>query len=415
MPLCKIIQSGWYPAKCKLFFLKSVDNKMEVTPLCTRRPKFNKLPFDEYVNNNVFLRTHLARDVERQLEQSRFESKLDFRKQKTSTHFIVDGVRVGIDFMESPTTIERFKFCCINRLELSNCRTRSSAAIELGLSRVLLHFAEDYAHGGTRKEKKTTSMRGRYNDLLGLFFEINEDVRSEMFLAFKLGMFDGLEDGRSMMQIILGKNPSGTCWFPVVEAEDGILLGQKEDHSALTLIPITVQDRTEREENYKIRLRRATREVAKLEAIMQNLLVMRLRYFLLGKRQKPVSINNSYQTETALRNRLKSTMDLLYKLGNSCGFETGQRTVKNLYFHSHEDDQTYILLEENKSKWLSIDTSQSTTCDCGSCCALCIQNRTTWVMKERWDAGLNEVSCRMKSVAEKLKENSLHVRKLFDE
>ena len=257
---------------------------MEVTPSCIPNLHFSKLSCGKYVTENVFLRTNLARDVERQIEQARFECKLDFRKEIQAPDFIVDGVRVGVDFIESPTTIEQFQLCGINKLELCNCITRSCAAIELGLSRILVHFAEDYAaQGGYPNGQEVISTVGCYNDdHWNLPFEINEDMQSEMFSAFKLGMFDGLEDGRSMMQIILGKNPLGTCWFPFVDPEDSFIVDREEINSDLRLVPIMVQDRTEREDNFKIRLCCATREVAMLEATMQNLLVERVQNKLFG-------------------------------------------------------------------------------------------------------------------------------------
>ena len=389
---------------------------MNVTPPCFPKLHFDKRPVDKYVKEHVFLRTNLSRDVERQLEQARFECKLDFRKEIQAAYDIVDGVRVGVDFIDSPITMDQFQFCEINKLELCNCLTRSSAALELGLNRVLLHFAEDYLQGEHLDENEVTHTLGSYNnDLRQLFMKINNNLRSEMFSAFKLGMFDGLEDGRSMMQIILGKNPSGTCWFPFLLPEDSLFVDQEENNSALRLVPIMVQERTEREDDFRIRLRHATREVAMLEATMQNLLVELVRYELFGKRQEPVSMHKTFERETELTNRLKTIMDLLYDLGNSCGFETGQRTVKNLYFHSHSDEQIYTLLQQDQSKWLLIDTSLSTSCNCGFRCPSCIKNRTNQKLKKQWDCGMKEFACRMRSVSEQIEERNFHARKLFED
>ena len=152
-----------------------------------------------------------------------------------------------------------------------------------------------------------------------------------------------------------------------------------------------------------------------LEATMNDLLVERLRYFLNGECQEPVSMHKTFETENALRIKLNTIVDLLYKLGHSCGFETGQRTVKNLYFHSHADEQTYTLVQQDQSKWLVIDTSLSTSCDCGLQCASCIRNRTSKKMRNRWDCEMKEISCRMRLVAEKIEESNIHARKLFED
>ena len=55
-------------------------------------------------------------------------------------------------------------------------------------------------------------------------------------------------------------------------------------------------------------------------------------------------MDRSFQTETALRSRLQKVLDLIYKLGYYCGFETGERVVRYVYFSSHSNENTYSFL-----------------------------------------------------------------------
>ena len=385
---------------------------MQFQPSTTMgKVEFNKFPFDCYVNKNVSLGLNLARDLERQLDDARFECKLQFRQETTMGDFIEGGIRLCTGLLDAPRRIETFQLCDINKHELVNCATRLCAVIELGLSRTVVHFAEEYASLDSKMRYqaiKRPEFRA-FSEFDFMCREFSDKLRSEMFSAFNLGKLDGMEDGQRMMRLMLGKNPSDTCWYPYVEIEtttpqkwlEGLI--DEKEKSKYVQVPIKVENRSTRNDMFKKRLDQVTEEVGLVEGVMQNLLVLRLRNFLSGRRQEPVNMESSFQTESALRTRLHEALDLIYKLGYYCGFETGERVVRYVYFWSHSDENTYTLLPlEDKSRWLVVDTSMSTSCDCQERCARCIRLRSNRKVKHEWDMGLVEVSKKMKSVAEKL-------------
>ena len=397
------------------FTFPHVDNQQyrQFPPFAMGMVEFNKFPFDCYVNKNVSLGLNLARDMERQLDNARFESKIQFRPETTMGDFIAGGIRLSTCYLDASRKIEPFPLCDINKHELVNCATRLCAVVELGLSRIVVYFAEEYASldSQTRYQVIERPEFSAFSEFDFMCREFNDKLRSEMFSAFNLGKLDGMEDGQRMMRVMLGKNPTDTCWYPYVEIAttttekwlEGLI--DEKEKSKYVLVPIKVEDRSTRNDLFRHLLDQVTKEVGLVEAVMQNLLILRLRYFLSGRRQEPVDMDRSFQTETALRSRLQKVLDLLYKLGYYCGFETGERVVRYVYFSSHSDENTYSFLPlDDKSKWLVVDTSMSTSCDCQERCARYIRLRTNWKVQQEWEMGLVEVSEKMKALAQKLDE-----------
>ena len=380
----------------------------------TMKLKFNKFKFDKYVNENVFLPLHLRRDVEIELEEARYKSLLEFGREHQADTITSDGIRLGMDFVESPITLEQFHYCKINKQQLDDCIARACAAIELGVSRLIVHFADDYVNGNKREEVlPRICLAGPICELRNLCMDINKGIRSEMFSAFNLGKTDGFEDGMSMMMTILGKNPSDSCWFPFLKPEDKQWVEQKDDpeaNTAFARVPVKVHHRTERTDMFRNRLASAMKFVALTEAVMQNLLICRLRFFLAGKKQEPVNMDSFNQMESSLRNRLETAIDHIYKLGHSTGFESGQISAKSIYFKSYSDCKFYTLTTNEKSKWVVVDTTLSTSCDC-EYCAFCIRNKTTTHLKQQWEDNLNMVAKEMKSIARQLKDKQLDLTK----
>ena len=363
-----------------------------------------KLKIDPFVNRTVKMTTMAPRIKSELLESRRiclktFKKECDWGCDCTATN--VDrkeadngSVRVGSPFLHQPITIDRFSPTHDNLQLLEAVKRLLKFKVEKCCNNLIAHYVDLYLHGD--KVKEMERFVGRYyTPSRSLADDLKKQIQFQIWSAFNLGKHDGFEDGRRMMQIILGHNPADTCWRPIVKKDD-----DQKKPSKTTKLPVKLESPSERHKNYIQLLDRTLSVVQVVEVIIMKLVKFRLRLFLLGRKPSMVKMDTSCKQEVCVGEKLDIICDRVYRLGHFSGFESGQAYTRIPYSEVWDDFQTYTLLDNNQDNWLVVDRNQTSDCSC-MLCPQCIRAECAPNCEESFEAFMVEE--RLKVLSKELK------------
>lgn len=362
------------------------------------------LKIDHFVNHTVKMTTMAPRVKSELLESRRmclktFKKECDWGCECTVTNVdrkeVANGsIRVGSPFLHQPITVDRFSPTHVNLQLLEAVKRLLKFKVEKCCNNLIAHYVDLYMNEDTVKEKERFAGQ-YYTTSWSLANDLKKEIQFQIWSAFNLGKHDGFEDGRRMMQIILGHNPADTCWRPIVTKDDG-----KQQQNKCTKLPVKLESPSERHKRFIQLLDRTLSVVQVVEVILMKLVKYRLRLFLLGRKPRMVKMDSLCKQEVYVCEKLDNICDRVYKLGRYSGFESGQTYSRIPYSEVWDDFQTYTLLDNNQDNWLSINNNQTSDCSCMAC-PQCIRAECAPNCEESMEAFMIEE--RLKALSKDLK------------